>query len=1079
MALALLSQKWPLLKIEDELSSTSLWYGVTRLICYCFFPYTPNVMDVTSLSKANHAGGPLDAMPSGALCSNTATNGSNVNAPMLTSCSVGKDLHLNCTTNIYGHVPGGEMIDQQVPVYDQSKEKQNILHIRDEIKKRQKIKSETILEGIETQSTSVLNKVYTELYIVTCDSTSINKEHEVWQAETAHLKDYSEASVIKFQDLFKPAEDETIRCVMTKGIAGIGKTVAAQKLNLDWANGKENQDLDFLFLLSFRKLNLRKGPYSLHELLQLFYPQLKDINVRKMYDEHKVLFILDGLDESQLPLEFGEIENRLISDVSESASLDVLLTNLITGRLLPGALLWITSRPVAANQIPREYCHRVTEIRGFNDAQKDEYFRKHIRDPEMASRIISDIKATRSLYIMCHVPVFCWMAVTVLQDILSKDSKSGSKPRSLPTTLSEMYMHYIKIQTSISFEKHGPTPGKQLSLMSNKDDIVKLGKLAYQNLDNQNVLFTEQDLTNCGISVMEAATCPGLCTELVELENGLYPKKVYCFVHLSVQEFFAALYAFHEFENGRIDSVKAFIKKRKGGTLLDFLKGALDRALDSKNGHLDLFTRFLFGISHDSSRAIVHDILGKTTSGSECNKKLIGYIKMLKRKDLSPERCINLIHCLLQLKDHTVLQNDNNNQVSPSDTQPTPFQCSLLAYMFIMSEKPEEFDFRNNKTTEEAFRRLTPALLSCTRALLNFCDITTLQCATVASVLQSENSRLTVLDLGHNNLGDEGVIRLCCGLRNPNCKVETLNLRHNHVGHRGVNELCKVLTVSTSKLLTLDLSCNDLTDLGVAFLACACCKLQTLRLSGCLITKKGSSFLALVLRSNPFQMKELDLSYNPLGDLVDFPSELEKLEVDYREENRRKQGLRKYISDASELTLDPSTANGFLSLSEGNRKVTRQKKEQKNYPSTHERFDKCNQVLCKEGLCGRHYLEVECLHDVHIGMAYKRLERKGAGDNVTLGQNAVSWTLYASKDKFHAQHKKIIHNLRLPEIKSNESYRIGVLLDWPAGILSFYNISSESDKLTHLYAFHTTFTEPLYLGLRLQSPTSTISLIVK
>lgn len=186
------------------------------------------------------------------------------------------------------------------------------------------------------------------------------------------------------------------------------------------------------------------------------------------------------------------------------------------------------------------------------------------------------------------------------------------------------------------------------------------------------------------------------------------------------------------------------------------------------------------------------------------------------------------------------------------------------------------------------------------------------------------------------------------------------------------------------------------------------------------------------------------------------------------------------ISDASELTLDLNTVNDFLSLSKGNRKVTRQrKKKKKDSPFTEERFDNCNQVLCEEGLCGRHYLEVECLHDVHIGMAYKRLERKGAGENVTLGQNAVSWALYASKDKFHAQHKKMIHNLRLPEIKSNESYRIGVFLDWPAGILSFYNISSESDKLTHLYAFHTTFTEPLYLGLRLQSPTSTISLIVK
>ncbi|XP_038844283.1 NACHT, LRR and PYD domains-containing protein 3-like isoform X1 [Salvelinus namaycush] len=1075
MALAMLSQK---LKIEDELSSTSLWYGVTRLICYCFFPYTPNLMDVTPLSKANHAGGPLDAMPSGTRCSNTATNRSNVNAPMLTGCSFKKDVHLNCITNIYDHVhPGGEMIDQQMPVYDQSKEKRNILRIRDEIKKYQKMRSERILEGIETQSTSVLNKVYTELYIVTCDSTSINKEHEVWQAETAHLKDYSEASVIKCQDLFKPAEDETIRCVMTKGIAGIGKTVAAQKLNLDWADGKENQDLDFLFLLSFRKLNLRKGPYSLHGLLQIFYPELKDVNVRKMYDEHKVLFILDGLDESQLPLEFDEIENRLISDVSESASLDVLLTNLITGRLLPGALLWITSRPVAANQIPREYCHRVTEIRGFNDDQKDEYFRKRIRDPEMASLIISDIKATRSLYIMCHVPVFCWMAVTVLQDILSKDNKSGPKLRSLPTTLSEMYMHYIKIQTRISFEKHGPTQGKQHPLMSTKDIILKLGKLAYQNLESQNVLFTEQDLTNCGISVMEAATCPGLCTELVELGHGMDLTKVYCFVHLSVQEFFAALYAFHEFENGRIDSVKALIKKRKGGTLLDFLKGALDSALDSQNGHLDLFTRFLFGISHDSSRAILQDILGKTTSGSECNKKLIGYIKMLKRKDLSPERCINLIHCLLQLKDHTILQNDNN-QVSPSDTPPTPFQCSLLAYMFIMSEKPEEFDFRNNKTSEEAFRRLAPALLSCTRALLNFCDITALECKTVASVLQSENSHLTVLDLGHNNLGDEGVIRLCCGLRNPNCKVETLNLRHNHVGVGGVKAICEVLTCPTSKLLNLDLSCNDLGDPGAELLAFALhtrCKLQALRLSGCLITlpEDVSSVLAIALRSECFQMKELDLSYNPLRTVdLDFPLQLN---MDHGGESRNKPGLQKY---ASEVTLDPSTVNVFLSLSEGNRKVTRQRKE-KHYPITDERFDKCNQVLCKEGLCGRHYLEVECLHDVHIGMAYKQLERKGAGDNVILGRNAVSWTLYASKDKFHAQHKNKIHNLRLPEIKSNESYRIGVFLDWPAGILSFYNISSESDKRTHLYAFHTTFTEPLYLGLRLQSPTSTISLIVK
>lgn len=270
-------------------------------------------------------------------------------------------------------------------------------------------------------------------------------------------------------------------------------------------------------------------------------------------------------------------------------------------------------------------------------------------------------------------------------------------------------------QTIVSFKKYDST--HEDTLKQNKDVIFKLGQLAYQNLLIQNVQFTEQDLKDCGISVMDAAKCPGLCTEVVQIEHGLYPKKLYCFIHLSVQEFFAALYAFHEFENRRIDSVKALIKKKNGSTPIDFLyflKGALDSALDSKNGHLDLFTRFLIGISHDSSRDLLQGLLGETLSSSEHNKKLIGYIKVLKRKSLSPERCINLIHCLLELKDHTILQNDN--QVSSSDTPLTPFQCSLLAFMF-MSEKPEEFDFRNKQTSEEGFYRLSPALRSCTTAL--------------------------------------------------------------------------------------------------------------------------------------------------------------------------------------------------------------------------------------------------------------------------------------------------------------------------------------------------------------------------
>ncbi|XP_028978897.2 NACHT, LRR and PYD domains-containing protein 3 isoform X1 [Esox lucius] len=1027
------------------------------------------VMDVTTPSMTTHVGGALAENRN----ATTADNGSSVFAPNISGCVFYGDVNVQEIKTISDQDEGKQKVNPGSNLIAQHKQNKDILCIRDKIKVQQKKRCETILEDISSPKKSALNKVYTELYIVTCDSTSINKEHEVWHAETAHLRDASKVSMIKCQDIFKPEEedeDTTIRTVMTKGIAGIGKSVAVQKLNLDWANGKANQDLDFVFLLSFRALNLIKDQYSLHKLLQEFYPQLKEIDMIT-YDEHKILFILDGLDESKLRLEFDE--NRLnLTSVSESATLDVLLMNLIAGPLLPNALIWITSRPVASNQIPSQYIDRVTEIRGFNDAQKDEYFQRKISDPETARHIISLIKTSRSLYIMCHIPVFCWMAVTVLEDILLKGNKEDPKPQSLPTTITEMYLHYLRIQTNISSQKHRSTGGTQCTLMSNKDIILKLGKLAYDNLESQNVLFTEQDLSNCGISVTEAATCPGLCTELVEFEYGLYPKKLYCFVHLSVQEFFAALYAFHEFENNRFDSLKA-LRRRKGSSRIDFLKGAIDSALNSKNGHLDLFTRFLVGLSHESSRDILQGILERTNSSSECHKKLNTYIKNLKRKDLSPERCLNLIHCLLQLKEHSILQKDNNE--ASSDTPLTPFQCSLLAYKFIISEKPQEFDFRNKKTSDEGFYRLAPALLSCTTALLNFCHITPLQCATVASVLRSEFSRLTVLDLGHNNLGDAGVKHLCDGLGHPNCKVKSLNLSHNNVGNQGVEELCRVLTRPKLKLLILDLSCNDFGDSGLKLLAYALhdgSTLQVLRLSGCSITLHGDvkSVLDIALRSDPFQMKELDLSYNPIRETdLDFPQEL-NLIMDPRAESRNEQGLYKY---ACELTLDPNTVNSLLLLSKEDRKVTRLSTNQQ-YPNTEERFDACIQVLCKESLCQRHYLEVECLHNVKVGMAYRRIIRKGVSDCVRLGHNADSWALYTSESKSYAQHSNILHSLHIPEIKAGAPYRLGVFLDWPAGILSFYMVNN--GKPVPLYAYYSTFTEPLYFAIGLNSPTATVSL---
>ena len=576
---------------------------------------------------------------------------------------------------------------------------EDVRQIIEKIKSHEKAKNRLVPEGTCQLQKSLLVNFYTELHIVASDQSSINSQHEVWQVETAHLVDQSETPV-KYRDLF---EDPTIKRVLTKGIAGIGKTVTIKMFVLDWANGEIN--IDIVISLPFRKLNLLSDTeHSLLTLLQVFHPDIKDMAL--LISRTSVL-ILDGLDETKFPLDFEN--NVLISDVTEKRPVDVLLTNLLMGHLLPETRLWVTARPEAANKLLRRqgfHFDQVNEIRGFDDAQKDVYFKKKIKDEEMANKVIDALKRSPSLYIMCHIPVFSFISAMVLQNLFSEKTKPYHRP--LPTTITDMYIHYLIGQTQISFRKYEEPQleDEQAVMKQYRGTILKLGKLAYVNLMRRNVLFTTNDMKDCEISPDDAAKCPGLCTEYCVLKHGLYEHRIFSFVHLTIQEFFAALYAFDTFANKQYSGSPPV----KTLDLLNFLKEALDRALESENGHLDLYVRFLFGISHDSSRNLLGSILPKMPSSAECHKKLIGYMKILKRKGLSPERCINLIHCLNQLKDPSALELMANS--CSSDKPLTPFQCTVVAYEHMVLKKSEEFDFRNKKTSHEGFYRLVPALRS-------------------------------------------------------------------------------------------------------------------------------------------------------------------------------------------------------------------------------------------------------------------------------------------------------------------------------------------------------------------------------
>uniref|UniRef100_A0A3Q4ME96 B30.2/SPRY domain-containing protein n=1 Tax=Neolamprologus brichardi TaxID=32507 RepID=A0A3Q4ME96_NEOBR len=859
-----------------------------------------------------------------------------------------------------------------------------------QLKSTLKEKFQCVFEGIaKAGNPTLLNQIYTELYITEGGTAEVNNEHEVRQIEKASKKLDNLESTIRHEDIFKGSheKDEPIRTVLTKGVAGIGKTVLTQKYTLDWAEDKANQDIQFIFPFTFRELNvLKEEKFSLVELVHRFFKETKEAGISR-FEDFQVVFIFDGLDECRLPLDFHK--STILTDPRKSTSVDALLINLIRGKLLPTARLWITTRPAAANQIPPGCFDMVTEIRGFTDPQKEEYFRKRFRDKKQAHRIISHIKTSRSLHIMCHIPVFCWITATVLEHVL-KTREGGP----LPKTLTEMYIHFLVVQAKVKKVKYdgGAETDPHWSPESRKM-IESLGKLAFDQLQKGNLIFYESDLTECGINIRAASVYSGVFTQIFKEERGLYQDKVFCFIHLSVQEFLAALHVHLTFSNSGLNLLEEQKTSQKFKTIdpTFFYQSAVNKTLESQNGHLDLFLRFLLGLSLQTNQVLLQGLLTQTRSTSLTNSETVQYIKKKLSENLSAERSINLFHCLNELNDLSLVEEiqQYTSSGSLSTDELSPAQWSALAFILLSSEKDlEVFDLKNYSASEDAFLRLMPVVKNSNTALLGGCNLSERSCEALSSVLSSQSSNLRELDLSNNNLHDSGVKMLSTGLQS------------------------------------------------------LCCTLETLRLSGCLITEEGCTSLALALSSNPSHLKELDLSYNQPGD-----SGIKLLSA----------GL-----------MDPSWRLDTLRYEENMTHV----EEVQSYPDHPDRFDRLTQLLCRNGLTGRCYWEVEWKGTVLISVTYRRVRRKGNSKACIFGWNDQSWCLYCTNDGPDS----VRHNNKGISINSSSSVsnRVAVYVDCPAGTLSFYKVSS--DTLIHLHTLKTTFTETLYPGFNLWFPGASVSL---
>lgn len=324
-----------------------------------------------------------------------------------------------------------------------------------------------------------------------------------------------------------------------------------------------------------------------------------------------------------------------------------------------------------------------------------------------------------SLYIMCHIPVFCWISATVLEKLLSK-AESGD----LPKTLTQMFLQFLIFQIIQTMRKYHEDPDTNLHW--DKEIIMKLGKLAFEHLEKGNLIFYEKDLKEFGIDIRQASLCSGVFTQMLR-EECMFQEVVYSFVHLSLQEFIAALYVFLSFEDNNEDVITPQLPSSSTGIVLyeeirpdNIYKSAVDKALKSQSGHLDLFLRFLLGLSLKSNQTLLRGLLTQTEGSSQSNKGTVDFIKDRIRKNPSPERCINLFHCLNELNDNSLVEEIQIYLKSGgvSEVELSYSHWSALAFVMLSSdEELDVFDLNKFVRSDEGVMRLLPVIKASKTAL--------------------------------------------------------------------------------------------------------------------------------------------------------------------------------------------------------------------------------------------------------------------------------------------------------------------------------------------------------------------------
>ncbi|XP_063801067.1 NACHT, LRR and PYD domains-containing protein 3-like isoform X1 [Pseudophryne corroboree] len=603
----------------------------------------------------------------------------------------------------------------------------------------------------QEQQQFYISERYIKLIVVSTDHFRQRPQNELVHTGQKHekylKKQQNELKHIYVDRLFHWCHES--KCVphrvMVSGVPGIGKTTLMQKFVYDWVHRKLYQRFAFVFFFKSRELN-RLEKTSLEEMVLQQYPYLQSQLGNILQDPEKLLFIFDGLDESIHQMDFTS--KKVCSNPKQVEDTNTIVGCLLKDFLLKGCSVLMTSRPTKLVAIDTNVFQRVTEIMGFFFRERQMYFEHFFRNKELSEKAFDYVRENDALYTFCYIPSYCWIICTVLSMCFKAQPANHEQLMLiLPKTVTQLFGTFVaNILSNHNQDKCGA-----------RELVKSIGWMAEHGVMNHLLIFDKRDLGSFSIDDSSRLLSSFM------MESDQPPNITYSFLHLTIQEFLAAL--FHYLDN-----------------CPEKLKKSLQKAQSFEDCLGEVFVRFLCGLSDVSTRSILKPYLGEFTSQS--SRDVITWLQKhrheldaLLTNEQDKRKTLNLFTYFYESKNKALVYETlgPNRKLDFNRFSLTPLDCTVLSFILESCRHTEELDVSSCSIANEGLERLAPNLHTVVDLRMSGNGLTESVCSLLASAIP-RNLSLRELTLSGNKIAGPPFHDVITALSSPTCKMEKLEL---------------------------------------------------------------------------------------------------------------------------------------------------------------------------------------------------------------------------------------------------------------------------------------------------------------